>query len=80
MDVISHIPVLCEDHDIPYIYVSSRAELGMAGQTKRPTSVVLIGRDVGKSKDGKTEGKEEWDETYASLMKAVQKEGGRVKV
>jgi H/ACA ribonucleoprotein complex subunit 2 len=23
-DVISHIPILCEDNDIPYIYVRSR--------------------------------------------------------
>ena len=42
MDVISHIPVLCEDHNVPYIFVSSRAELGAAGNTKRPTSVVMV--------------------------------------
>ncbi|KAI9881760.1 MAG: snoRNA-binding protein [Watsoniomyces obsoletus] len=52
MDVISHIPVLCEDHNIPYIFVTSRAELGMAGMTKRPTSVVMISRDEGKKKEG----------------------------
>lgn len=48
MDVISHLPVLCEDHSIPYIFVTSRAELGSAGNTKRPTSVVLIARNAGK--------------------------------
>ena len=48
MDVISHIPVLCEDHSIPYIYVPSRAELGAAGSTKRPTSVVMITPKQGK--------------------------------
>lgn len=79
MDVISHIPVLCEDHGIPYIYVASRAELGMAGQTKRPTSVVLLGRDVGKGKDGKVE-EGDWKEVFEGLVKVVQKEGGRVKV
>ena len=42
VDVISHIPVLCENKDIPYIYVRSRVELGAAAQTKRPTSVILI--------------------------------------
>ncbi|KAL7271510.1 snoRNA-binding protein [Rhizina undulata] len=60
MDVISHIPVLCEDHNIPYIFVTSRAELGAAGATKRPTSVVMIVPGLGKkdkkkkkkSKDG----------------------------
>lgn len=30
VDVISHIPVLCEENGIPYIYVRSRMELGIA--------------------------------------------------
>ena len=80
MDVISHIPVLCEDHNIPYIYVTSRAELGMAGQTKRPTSVVMISRDLGKTKAGETADPAEWTETYKGLVKTVQKEGQHVKV
>lgn len=86
MDVISHIPVLAEDHAIPYIYVTSRAELGTAGQTKRPTSVVMVSRDVGKKKDSKTgdsEVKEEgesWEEVYKSLVKVVQREGSHVRV
>jgi H/ACA ribonucleoprotein complex subunit 2 len=41
-DVISHIPVLCEDNGIPYIFVRSRMELGVAAETKKPTSVVLM--------------------------------------
>lgn len=80
MDVISHIPVLCEDHNIPYIYVTSRAELGMAGQTKRPTSVVMVSKDAAK-KGGKDEGDaSEWAETYKGLVKTVEKEGRHVKV
>lgn len=42
VDVISHIPVLCEENGIPYIYVRSRMELGIAAETKKPTSVVLM--------------------------------------
>jgi len=30
VDVISHIPVLCEESGIPYIFVRSRMELGVA--------------------------------------------------
>ena len=41
-DVISHIPVLCEDNGIPYIFVPSRMQLGTAAETKKPTSVVLM--------------------------------------
>lgn len=50
MDVISHLPVLCEDHGVPYVFVTSRAELGAASLTKRPTSVVMVGRERGKGR------------------------------
>ena len=42
IDVICHIPILCEENDIPYSYVTSKADLGTACTTKRPTSCVLI--------------------------------------
>jgi H/ACA ribonucleoprotein complex subunit 2 len=42
IDVITHLPVLCEDKDIPYIYVPYKEDLGEAGGTKRPTSVILV--------------------------------------
>lgn len=42
LDVISHIPVLLEEKDIPYLFVPSKQDLGAAASTKRPTSVVLI--------------------------------------
>ena len=42
VDVISHLPIMCEDAGVPYVYVSSKAELGAAAATKRPTSVVLV--------------------------------------
>merc|ERR1711990_1176561 len=53
IDVLSHLPILCEDKGVPYIYVKSRAELGQACKTKRPTSCVLItvpGKDKEKIK------------------------------
>ena len=42
IDVISHLAGLCEDRDVPYVYVPSKAELGSAGSTKRPTSCVMV--------------------------------------
>jgi H/ACA ribonucleoprotein complex subunit 2 len=74
MDVISHIPVLCEDHNIPYIYVKSRAELGEASATKRPTSVVMVTRERNKKgKEVKESDVTEFEETYAELVKVVVK-------
>eukprot|EP00330_Aristerostoma_sp_ATCC50986_P000896 CAMPEP_0114577806 /NCGR_PEP_ID=MMETSP0125-20121206/2424_1 /TAXON_ID=485358 ORGANISM="Aristerostoma sp., Strain ATCC 50986" /NCGR_SAMPLE_ID=MMETSP0125 /ASSEMBLY_ACC=CAM_ASM_000245 /LENGTH=116 /DNA_ID=CAMNT_0001767401 /DNA_START=27 /DNA_END=377 /DNA_ORIENTATION=+ len=48
VDVISHIPILCENNGVPYMYVRSRMELGVAAQTKRPTSVVLLSEPSGE--------------------------------
>ena len=42
IDVISHLPVLLEENDIPYVFVPSKFDLGAAASTKRPTSCVLI--------------------------------------
>ncbi|KAI4210668.1 MAG: hypothetical protein L6R36_009517 [Xanthoria steineri] len=89
MDVISHLPVLCEDHGVPYVFVPSRAELGAAGSTKRPTSVVMVAREKkgrggkegeGKEKEKEGEGKEDWGEVYAELVKVVVKAGKGVRV
>lgn len=42
VDVISHLPIMCEDREVPYIYVPSKHDLGAAACTKRPTSCILI--------------------------------------
>mmetsp|Transcript_9409 Transcript_9409/g.16987 ORF Transcript_9409/g.16987 Transcript_9409/m.16987 type:complete len:178 (-) Transcript_9409:146-679(-) len=60
IDVMSHLPVLLEEHNIPYLFVPSKRDLGAAACTKRPTSCVLV-KD--KTNDGKEiEGKEIYDE------------------
>jgi H/ACA ribonucleoprotein complex subunit 2 len=75
MDVISHIPVLCEDHGIPYIYIKSRAQLGEASATKRPTSVVMVAKAGSgkKAKDVKDDDAKEFEEAYGELQKLVSK-------
>ncbi|KJE97278.1 nucleolar protein family A [Capsaspora owczarzaki ATCC 30864] len=59
IDVVAHIPVLCEEMSVPYVYVPSKEQLGAAGSTKRPTSVVLVkqNKDI----------KEAFDETVAEV-------------
>lgn len=42
VDVITHIPILCEENDIPYVFVPSKHDLGESATTKRPTSCVMI--------------------------------------
>lgn len=87
MDVISHIPVLCEDVNVPYIFVSSRAELGAAGSTKRPTSVVMVtekraggkASGSGSAAIAEEDGEEDFAEVYKDLVKLVQKESKQLK-
>lgn len=85
MDVISHIPVLCEDHGVPYIFVTSRAELGAASSTARPTSVAMVSKEAaGKKKDGEKgqskEGEEDFAEVYKDLLKVVMKASRDVRI
>jgi len=53
IDVLSHLPILCEEKGVPYIYVRSRAEVGEACKTKRPTSCVFIQSPAKKSDEYK---------------------------
>lgn len=72
--------MLCEDHSVPYCYVPSRIELGAAGATKRPTSVVMISSQAGKRKEGEAEAGDDWAEGYAEAHKVVKKLCDAVKV
>ena len=68
IDVITHVPILCEEADVPYVYVHSKEELGAAGMTKRPTSVMLVMRDGAKgSVKMSSEDKKEFEEMYEKI-------------
>lgn len=81
IDIISHLPVMCEDAQIPYVFVPSKEELGHASATKRPTSCVMVCPNLKKKpkpKDGKTSDAtkdlldDEFKELYAECFKEVQ--------
>ncbi|XP_030010147.1 H/ACA ribonucleoprotein complex subunit 2-like protein [Sphaeramia orbicularis] len=42
IEVYCHLPVLCEDRNLPYAYIPSKMDLGTSAGTKRPTCVILI--------------------------------------
>lgn len=42
VDVLTHVPVLCEEAGISYVFVPSKTDLGQAGSTRRPTCCVMI--------------------------------------
>ncbi|XP_014870281.1 H/ACA ribonucleoprotein complex subunit 2-like protein [Poecilia latipinna] len=42
IDVYSHLPVMCEDRNLPYAYIPSKMDLGSSAGSKRPTCAILI--------------------------------------
>lgn len=69
IDVISHLPVLCETHNVPYIFVPSKEDLGAASCTKRPTSCMLV---LAKpAKPVKDDDEEKFKEAYGSVLDKV---------
>ena len=75
IDIISHLPVLSEDAGIPYVFVTSKEELGHASATKRPTSCVMVCPYAKKRK--RKEGDEE-DEDYKELYDECCKEAAKL--
>ncbi|KHN73135.1 Putative H/ACA ribonucleoprotein complex subunit 2-like protein [Toxocara canis] len=42
VDVYSHMPALCEEKDLQYIFTPSREHLGLAAGHKRPSILLLV--------------------------------------
>ena len=49
LEIILHLPLLCEDKNISYIFVSSKAELGQACGTSRAVVACSIVKDKNSS-------------------------------
>ncbi len=63
-EILAHMPLLCEEKGIPYAYVPSKQELGVAsGLGKATASVALV--DPGKGKPAL--------EDLASKLRALKK-------
>ncbi|TFY83614.1 hypothetical protein EWM64_g406 [Hericium alpestre] len=77
IDIISHLPVMSEEAQIPYVFVSSKEELGHASATKRPTSCVMVcpnSKRSSKRKEGEADGKEDdYRELYEECYREVEK-------
>jgi len=48
-EILMHMPALCEERNVPYAFVPSRAELGNACGLEKPTASIAI-LDAGKGK------------------------------
>ncbi|KAI8153460.1 13 kDa ribonucleoprotein-associated protein [Colletotrichum sp. SAR 10_70] len=50
--VILHLPLLCEDKNVPYVFVSSKAALGRACGVSRPVIAACITTNEGSELAG----------------------------
>ena len=48
-EILAHMPALCDEKNIPYVYVPNKIELGNAIGLEKPTASIAI-IDVGKGK------------------------------
>lgn len=48
-EILAHMPLLCDEKKIPYAYVPSKQELGVACGLEKPTASIAI-MDAGKGK------------------------------
>ncbi|GAA6048339.1 hypothetical protein JCM3770_000957 [Rhodotorula araucariae] len=82
LDILTHIPLLAEEANCPYIWVTSKEQLGLASSTKRPTSCVMVAQEgmKRKQKDGEAkkdeskakEVEKEFQESYEEVKKEVE--------
>ncbi|KAK7845269.1 h/aca ribonucleoprotein complex subunit 2-like protein [Quercus suber] len=71
IDVITHVPILCEEADIPYIYVTSKeVRPRKCRATKRPTCCVLVLTKPTKGELGAEE-QEKLNEDYKQVAAEV---------
>ncbi|BFU25007.1 13 kda ribonucleoprotein-associated protein putative [Entamoeba histolytica] len=49
IEIVLHLPILCEDKNVPYVFVGSKAALGRACGVSRDVIAVAIINDKGKS-------------------------------
>ncbi|KAL4075857.1 50S ribosomal protein L30e-like protein [Scleroderma citrinum] len=78
IDIISHLPVLAEEAQIPYVFVTSKEELGHASSTKRPTSCVMICPDQKRKKETGAGGEDDYRGVYDECRREVEKLDSRV--
>ena len=50
VEIVLHLPILCEDKNVPYVFVNSKAALGRACGVSRPVVAVAVLSDNGNFK------------------------------
>jgi large subunit ribosomal protein L7Ae len=63
-EILAHMPILCDEKNVPYAYVASKADLGKAAGMEKPTASVAIGRDCRRLEGAEAvRGRTRWTQT-----------------
>ena len=55
IEILLHLPLLCEDKNVPYVFVSSKTALGRAAQVSRSVVALAIVQSDNKQFSGKVQ-------------------------
>ncbi|PHJ16276.1 60s ribosomal protein l7a [Cystoisospora suis] len=82
IEIIAHLPILCEEKDVVYAYLCSKKTLGHAFRSRRPASVVMVtpsedgeGQRESQQETKATEegGEEKFEDVYKKVHKMIRK-------
>lgn len=61
VEVICHLPIICEEKGVPYCYIPAKSDLGTATGTRRPTCCLLVKKDPA------------YEEVFNNCMEGIEK-------
>ena len=70
IEIMAHLPILCEEKGIPYAYICSKKALGHAFRSKRPASVIML---APPGKGQPADNAEDEEEDLAGAFEKVEK-------
>ncbi|CBZ55259.1 putative 60S ribosomal protein L7a [Neospora caninum Liverpool] len=73
IEIIAHLPILCEEKDVVYAYLCSKKTLGHAFRSKRPASVIMITPGEEQPEADGEDSEEKFEEVYKKVAKLVRK-------
>ena len=65
IELVAHIPIICENNGVPYIYVKTKDHLAQASLSKKPTTILMLMRPSSSH-----ELKEEYNDIYSKILEA----------
>lgn len=73
IEIIAHLPILCEEKGVPYAYICPKKALGHAFRSKRPASVIMVAHPGKSNSEDDAEGEESLEGAFEKVEKTIRK-------